>query len=441
MQTICFSLPRCEQTNKGWKVSSSYEVDQQRYSIWYEVSQGPIADGVDTFLAACVVPAMKLGYAVKCPAPVSARLLEGITYIQSIMHGWYPELQQVPILAEAKTPSVERATGAASFFSCGVDAFYTMLKHRPSITHGVLIHGFDFPVSHAMTRQTVTRMAHHAAGQLDLPLIEVATNVREFADRYTDFRLQYHGSMLGSVALLLSPQLSTIYVPSTHAFADQKPLGSHPDLDHRWSSEQIDLVHDGCEAYRVEKVAKVAQSDAALSVLRVCWHTIKKQGEAYNCGRCEKCLRTMMDLRAAGALQRCPTFNRPLTLRKLKLLDMRQAAYRAYYESTLAQLQQTGLDPRLAAAIEEALSERHYRGFEGFCRDASKPLSQYLIRPVFGPVMRPLEQSVRWVKRKWRGKQVVERVDRGSSQTPRSHIDRNSASPYRATVSGHGSSR
>lgn len=441
MQTISFSLPRCEQTSNGWKISSSYEFDQQRFDIWYEVSQGPIADGIETFLAACVVPAMKLGYAVKCPAPVSARLLEGITHFQKIMHGWYPALKQVPILAEAKTTSVERAKGVASCFSCGVDAFYTLLKHRPSITHGVLIHGFDFPVSHVMTRQTVTRMAHHAAGQFNLPLIQVATNIRELADRYTDFRLQYHGSMLGSVALLLTPQFSTLYVPSTHAFADQKPLGSHPDLDHRWSSEQIDLVHDGCEAYRVEKVAKVAQSDAALSVLRVCWHTIKKQGEAYNCGRCEKCTRTMMDLRVAGALERCPTFNRPLTLDSLRMLDMRSKSFRDYYYSTLAQLKKTGHDPKLQSAIEEALSNRHYRGLEGFCRDSCKVLSQNILRPYLGPVMRPLEQSVRLVKRTLRGKLALKRVDPGTSQTPRSHIDRNSASPYRATVSGHGSSR
>lgn len=441
MHTLHYSLPRCEQTSSGCRVTSTYEVDQQRYDIWYETTEGPIADGVESFLAACVVPAMKLGYAVKCPAPVSAQLLDGIAHFQKIMQGWYPELKQVPILAQAKTTSAKRAKGVASCFSCGVDAAYTLLKHRPSITHGILIHGFDFPVSHAMTRQAVTRMAHHAAVQWNLPLIEVATNVREFADRYCDFRMQYHGSMLGSVALLLAPQLSTIYVPSTHAWADQKPLGSHPELDHRWSTEQIDLVHDGCEAYRVQKVARVAQSDTALNVLRVCWHTIKKQGEAYNCGRCEKCIRTMMDLRAAGALERCPTFNRPLTLDKIRLLDMRKAAFRAYYVSTLAQLQQTGTDAKLAAAIEEALSERHYRGIEGLCRDASKPLSQYFLRPVFGPVMRPLEQSVRWLKRQWRGKRTVKRVDPGSRQTPRSHIDRNSTTPYRATVSGQGSSR
>ena len=39
--------------------------------------------------------------------------------------------------------------------------------------------------------------------------------------------------------------------------------------------------------------------------LRVCWQNV---GTDLNCGRCEKCVRTMAMLAGAGVLDRCETF-------------------------------------------------------------------------------------------------------------------------------------
>ncbi len=395
MRTVSFTLPVKERSGQGWQVSTTIEVDEQRYDVWYRTSKGPISDGVETFLAACIAPAMKLGYAVKPPAPVSGLLLNGIAHFQNTLHGWFPELLPVPIVAETRTTTTERAAGVGSFFSCGVDACFSLLKHYDEITDTVLIHGFDFPVTHTLSCETISRMAHHAAERLKRPLIEVETNIRDFGDHYADWGTAYHGSVLASVALLLSPQLSTMYIPSSYTFADLFPWGSHPELDPLWSSEEVEIVHDGCEASRVRKVARIAKSDTALSVLRVCWSEFKNRGEAINCGKCEKCIRTMIDLRVAGALERSSTFRRPLKLSEVKLIDMRDGQHHLFYESTLEELNRTGKDPQLAAAIRECLSGRHYRGMEGAWRDASIHFKKGLIRPFF----RPFERSARWVSR------------------------------------------
>ena len=74
---------------------------------------------------------------------------------------------------------------------------------------------------------------------------------------------------------------------------------SHPALDPLWSTEAVEVVHDGAETRRVDKVAALAASPLALRYLRVCW---ENRGGAYNCGRCGKCMRTMVDLDLAGAL-------------------------------------------------------------------------------------------------------------------------------------------
>src|SRR5207302_11088078 len=85
-----------------------------------------------------------------------------------------------------------------------------------------------------------------------------------------------------------------------------RPWGAHPLVDPRWSTEAVDVVHDGCEANRIEKIRRqIASSPLALQSLRVCW---RGDSASYNCGECPKCLRTMLALHLAGTLPRATTF-------------------------------------------------------------------------------------------------------------------------------------
>ena len=54
---------------------------------------------------------------------------------------------------------------------------------------------------------------------------------------------------------------------------------------------RLGRIHDGAEARRCDKLRRLAESAPALKGLRVCW-----QDAGFNCGRCEKCLRTMIAL-------------------------------------------------------------------------------------------------------------------------------------------------
>ena len=111
------------------------------------------------------------------------------------------------------------------------------------------------------------------------------------------------------MALLLSSLFKRIYIPSSETYAHLEPCGSHPLLDPLWSTEHLQIVHDGCEATRIEKVRKIAQHEVALKKLRVCW---ENKENAYNCGVCEKCIRTMISLYAIGALDNCTAFKSQL---------------------------------------------------------------------------------------------------------------------------------
>src|SRR5699024_11726423 len=76
----------------------------------------------------------------------------------------------------------------------------------------------------------------------------------------------------------------------------------------KWSLPGFDLTHVDAGQRRWRRVENIAHSQLALDTLQVCFHT----DEPTNCGRCEKCLRTMTSLTAAGALDNATTFAEPL---------------------------------------------------------------------------------------------------------------------------------
>ena len=357
MTVIVVSGPAATRDTETTTVSAAVEVGGAAHSLWYRLPGVVEAPPADAFLAAALLPAMQEGERLDLAGPVSPRLLAAMSTIQDVFHAWNPDWRKIPVgapLGEVDRPQPER--GAACFFTAGVDSFYTLLKHRDEISGLVFVHGFDVALTDHAMRATASKAMKRVAIAFRKPLIEVETNLREFADRYVSWDY-YHGAALASVALLLASRFARMYVASTRSYAGLIPMGSHPLLDPLWSTEHIEIVHDGCEAARVDKVAAVARCDLALTTLRVCW---ENPAGAYNCGRCEKCLRTMVDLRIADALDRCTTFSRRLDLRAVSRMPVGRRA--GYLEESLRAVERLGTDPALAGAIRAALlRDRRHR--------------------------------------------------------------------------------
>ena len=170
----------------------------------------------------------------------------------------------------------------------------------------------------------------------DKRVIEIETNVGLFLDSYL-LSLYSHGAFLSSVGHLLSSFFCLIYIPASYTYADTNRLlwGSHPRVDPLWSTEALGFIHDGCEATRVEKAALIAKSDVALNSLRVCFvgHNLP-----YNCGRCEKCIRTMINLHCVDALDRCTTFENQLNTKHIEKMRLYNHGVRLLIEENLQAL-------------------------------------------------------------------------------------------------------
>jgi hypothetical protein len=348
------SPPRIDLGAAGTRVTADLVLAGKRLPLAWEIQGASVGPTAESLLAAGLLLAMRRGEPLAVPDPVSPRLLEGVTRVQEIFHVWDRRFQVVRVeaMATGGRPRWPSPRGVACFFSGGVDSFYTALKHAERIDALVFCEGWDPPLADPARCARAGAAVGAAAAALGKPLIRVVTNLAVVSEPIVRWRY-YHGPVLASIALLLAPGFHRVLLPASHSYADLHPLGSHPLVDPLWSTEDTELVHDGCEATRSERVARIARNPTALRWLRVCW---EGPDGAQNCGRCEKCVRTMIALRLAGALERCPTFARPLDLDAVARLRLGTLDERAYAEDNLRAAEADGRERALAAALRACLA-------------------------------------------------------------------------------------
>ncbi|MBI3999901.1 MAG: hypothetical protein HY351_04725 [Candidatus Omnitrophica bacterium] len=345
--------PRYQKEDEWDILSNIVDMGKGPREIFFRTSPSFGPGGAECFLAVILFSAMRASKDIEFASPISQRLLNSVPAIQDIFHSWYPEFQKISVNACTRQVNGKRQQkGVGIFFSGGVDSFYTLLKHKDEITHLILVCGFDIKREDEKLWDQVLNMARTVARETGKSLIQVETNLREFSDAYGWWAHHYFGAGLASVALRLSNVLKKIYIASAESYKNLQPSGSHPMLDPLWSTEDCEIVHDACEASRVDKVEMLSHSDLAMRFLRVCW---ENQEGAYNCGACEKCLRTMVNLAINGVLGRCQTFKNTLDLNRVRKVKIPNRLVKVLWDENLEAARKAGAAPELIRALEKAV--------------------------------------------------------------------------------------
>jgi hypothetical protein len=331
---------------------------QTQTRVWFTVRNADAASSGNAALAIALVPAMRAAQSLVLAESLSPTLFASQAAIQRLFQDWDNQFNVVPITASPGEPPQASTGGTGLFFTGGVDSFFSLLRHREEITHLIFVRGFDIKRHKQEVDDSVLPAIRAVAAQMNKTLVEVSTNIREFSDPIVDWALDYHGTALAAVAQVLAPTLKKCYIAASHVEADTFRWGSHLMLDPLYSTEKLSLIHDGANATRVEKVAAIADDPLVQQTLRVC----NKAG-AYNCGRCEKCLRTMINLRVAGALEKFVTFDRRLRLNEVRLIHVRDENKASFVSENLTALRAKGVDDDLALALNDALNHHFYQGW------------------------------------------------------------------------------
>lgn len=310
--------------NKTEKLYFSYNKD---------VADFVVDDGTP-FVAAAIIPCLLSGEDLIVEGCVSKEFLANLELIKKLWLGWSDKLKikvyDFKMLSLNVKPDKFRASHNSLFFSAGVDSFYTYLKNKDiGFSYFIFVHGFDISLKDNQLFSKILPKVQSVSNRLGVELIEGETNVRSFLDQYMEWDYT-HGAAMASVALALRSGLKSIFYSGAIPWAYMRPYGMHPHLDHLWSTETIKFIHEGTQIDRLDRVVKyIAKSKIALETLRVCW---KNVGDSYNCCECEKCLRTMLDLYAAGVLKQAKTFPKPINNRLLRNLYLLPNQVRYFQE-------------------------------------------------------------------------------------------------------------
>jgi hypothetical protein len=281
----------------------------------------------DALLAFCLPIAMATGSRLIIENDVDERLMRSQARVQEVLSFRMENLTMVEV--EATKVARPPRPNIASFFSGGVDSTYTVLQHQAELTQLVFVHGFDISTDKSALRAQTYKRLGAAADTLGIPLVEISTNLRDVSDRVIGWS-DYHSAAMAGIAHMLDAGICLF--PANHDYRNGFEITVRPLTDTLWSSGAVQVEHDGASLSRVEKIAEIARDRRALAWLRVCYENPE---EAYNCGNCEKCLRTMLSLHAVGALDRSPTFPNHLDPSAVRRLQLQTRAALAFAKENL----------------------------------------------------------------------------------------------------------
>lgn len=330
---------------------ATVEVGPQRGEIRFEAQGASLEPSPDALVALLLPLAMRAGVPLDLDTPISPRLSSAVPRIESLLHAWFPDrFAHVDVRVPLGKPLTPGPGRTACFFTAGLDSFCEVARLQGEIDDLIYVQGFDVPPGDEARARDADRVVQTAARELDMKLLKVDTDLRALSDRFLTWE-EYHGAGLGAVALMLGERYTRVLIASSHGGDDLSPWGSHPVLDPLWSTERTDVVHSGYGLTRIDKAAIVRRCDVALRWMRVCY--LPPDGRI-NCGACEKCLRTAVNLAAVGALDDCGTLPHEIRPEQLSSLELDEGS-RARWLLNLEALRERGDAPALAGAIEQAL--------------------------------------------------------------------------------------
>jgi hypothetical protein len=275
----------------------------------------------DAFLVGCLLPAMHLGEKrIVVDGPVCPFLMEGLTVAMHILAHWTQgRYNPIPIEAAAGgTAAVKNPGRAGMVMSGGMDSLAALRRNRlhypdthPAyVRDSFFLHGFDIGgvvergaklhvFDRAMT--AISRITQDAG----TTLVPVYTNLRHLCDERDLWLNSFFGAVLAAMAHCFARRVNLMFIASSYDIPHLHPCGSHPLLDPEYSSYAVRIRHRDYEMSRLEKIKIVSQWDTAFQNFRVCLANVP---DRLNCGKCEKCVRTMTELTALGLLHKTRAF-------------------------------------------------------------------------------------------------------------------------------------
>jgi hypothetical protein len=325
-------------------------------TIWFK-TDAPVTPNADAVLPTCLLPAVLWGGTLDIDAPISPRLMRSQSEFQAIQRAWSRRwskgllpLGEIDVQAPTRPPAEPaQDRRVATFFSGGVDS-WSVVSQYPEATHLIFVRGLDLVERPTAFVDEVEQRLRAAAADLGKTLYVVDTNVRELSNPLLPWDI-YFASPLAAVALLHAPLFERVLMTGDADYETLAGQGADPLVDHLWSTEELEIAHACGRFSRVERTRLIADDPVAQRALRVCWENLDG---SYNCGRCRKCLSTMITLEALGKREPFSAFPARLDLAPVANVEIPNMVTLGLWEDILDLVRErarTDLEPPVAATV------------------------------------------------------------------------------------------
>lgn len=314
---IKFGTPWIESNSKDSVLKNNVEIDGVKNIIWfkvdYEFEEFLCTERNDAYLIAVLDYAMRNIHDIELEAPISGELLFNIeTYLIPALIENNPHFYKPNIKAKIIFDQLPNAGAVGTGISCGVDSLHALATKTDSKYK-------DLNITHL----SFNNVGSHGEGEMARYLYESRLEwPKDFAKEY-NFKFVWSDSNLMDVikqshfkthtyssmfpVFCLQKLYSVYYYASGGYKFNEFELKDDPLrcsgayellLLPIFSSSHIRIFSDGMGLTRLKKLQKIVNYEPSYSYLNVCLNS----GD--NCGVCEKCVRTLLELDILDALDR-----------------------------------------------------------------------------------------------------------------------------------------
>jgi hypothetical protein len=357
---------RVQPSRKGVRSCVIQRGDSSDSTLWYRLPESapePREGDAEPYVVALVMQAMleRRTLIIKDGA-VTRELLSNLTEFRDAWVSWCPDkysrIEFEPYTIEDRAQRGPRAVAA---FSGGVDGTFSVWRHThktagyraQDIKYAAVVHGFDIPLRDVAAFSAVMASATPRLARLGVQAVPVATN---FSHLSTVAGSHVFGPAVASVLWQFAGECGTGILGSSHPYRHLLlAWGSNPITDPLLASSEFRITLDGAALSRAEKVKELARWPEAVSDLRVCWEGVAKDR---NCGKCEKCLRTMLIFRTFG--HPIPSCFPSLSLDALKTVVVPDR-YLWQWQRLLVEAAENGIRDEWVGVVRAKLSRDRFR--------------------------------------------------------------------------------
>lgn len=289
-------------------------IDGKSDTIWFKVDKkyGEYLcyERSDAYVIAMLNYAMRNGHDIECEAPITEDLYYNIdNYLVDALVKHNKEFYRTIIQAEVASETLPSFGAVGTGISCGVDSLHAVANQTNLIfkNHNITHLTFNNVGSHGEGKRASDLFAKRCerpirfAKEYGFEIIVSDSNLMDII-KQVHFESHTYSSLFPVYCL---QKLYSIYYYASAGFGyhefrlDERDCGAYELLSlPLFSTNRLRIYSEGEGLSRMDKLKDIVRYKPSYKYLNVCLSSED------NCGKCEKCVRTLLGIDALGELER-----------------------------------------------------------------------------------------------------------------------------------------